>query len=583
MSICRIARLFLAMAVSVLTPGSATAGWDVANAAYERGDYQTAFHELVPLAIAGDPLAQVNIGLMYASGQGVPENYAEALRWYRMAAAQGNAIAQFNMGAMYYHGEGVPQDFAEAARWCRMAADRGNANAQTKLGAMYVLGQGVPQNDAEGVRWYRLAADQGFAEAQFNLGVMYSVGRGVPQNDAEAVRWLRMAADQGDANAQYYLGVIHASGQGVPQNDAEAVRWYRRAAEQGASEAQTSLGAAYTLGKGVPRDHAEAVRWFRRAADQGDAGGQFLLGMSYALGKGVRQDYVQAYVWLDLAAARLPQGEDRSQNVEWRDRVAAHLSPTQRTRAEEMARNWRPTVAARSEGGASRMATLEGASHDLSHAERSPWGSPVKDSPPTDGRVPPQQPPEREVIGPAFLETPPPHPGQLTASGQLSQKAVSRAVERALMFGPVFEPGREQIAPAFSDLPQAFPERQPGFGATAGFVAGLLTSPPVQAGAWFVETIRELQMDREPGYDPFLDPQIDGFEDHMGFLMGARSKEQMAHRIGRLRKRLRLEEVVADSPTAAFAGSITIVAAVLGVALGAWAECVKRHRGRGSR
>jgi TPR repeat protein/S1-C subfamily serine protease len=306
MSISRIAGLFLAVAVSVSTRGSATAGWDEANAAYERGDYQTAFRESVPLAVAGDSSAQVNVGLMYYHGQGVPQNYTEALRWYRMAAAQGNASARFNLGAMYYHGQGVPQDYAEAARWCRMAAEQGHADAQTKLGAMYVLGQGVPQNYAE------------------------------------AVRWLRMAAEQGGANAQYYLGGMHASGQGVPQNDAEAVRWYQRAAEQGDAEAQASLGAAYTLGKGVPQNDTEAMRWYRRAADQGDVGAQLILGMSYALGKGVRQDYVQAYVWLDLAAARLPQGEDRSQTVESRDKVAALLSPAQRAQAQEMARNWQP-------------------------------------------------------------------------------------------------------------------------------------------------------------------------------------------------------------------------------------------------
>ena len=54
MSISRIAGLFLAVAVSVLRPGLAMAGWDEGVAAYERGDYQTAFRELVPVAVAGD-------------------------------------------------------------------------------------------------------------------------------------------------------------------------------------------------------------------------------------------------------------------------------------------------------------------------------------------------------------------------------------------------------------------------------------------------------------------------------------------------------------------------------------------------
>ena len=73
---------------------------------------------------------------------------------------------------MYELGRGVPQNYAEAARWYRLAADQGSATAQHDLGVMYHFGQGVPQNYAEAVRWYRLAADQGYADAQHGLGLM---------------------------------------------------------------------------------------------------------------------------------------------------------------------------------------------------------------------------------------------------------------------------------------------------------------------------------------------------------------------------------------------------------------------------
>ena len=45
---------------------------------------------------------------MYYQGQGVPQDYAEAVSWYRLAAEQGNATAQSNLGAMYDNGRGVP-------------------------------------------------------------------------------------------------------------------------------------------------------------------------------------------------------------------------------------------------------------------------------------------------------------------------------------------------------------------------------------------------------------------------------------------------------------------------------------------
>ena len=49
----------------------------------------------------GDAEAQNNLGVMYATGEGVPEDDAEAVRWYRLAAEQGYAVAQFNLGNMY--------------------------------------------------------------------------------------------------------------------------------------------------------------------------------------------------------------------------------------------------------------------------------------------------------------------------------------------------------------------------------------------------------------------------------------------------------------------------------------------------
>ena len=155
------------------------------------------------------PNAQYNLGSMYGTGEGVPQDDAEAVRWYRLAAKQGNASAQNNLGSMYGTGRGVPQDDAEAVRWYRLAAKQGNASAQLNLGLRYGTGQGVPQDDAEAVRWYRLAAEQGNANAQLNLGFRYDTGRGVPQDDAEAVRWYRLAAKQGNARAQYNLGVTY--------------------------------------------------------------------------------------------------------------------------------------------------------------------------------------------------------------------------------------------------------------------------------------------------------------------------------------------------------------------------------------
>jgi hypothetical protein len=174
----------------------------------------------------GDASAQNSLGLMYDNGHGVPQNYTEAVKWYRMAAEQGNADAQNNLGTMYQHGQGVPQDHTEAVKWYRMAAEQGHVAAQNNIGDMHYYGHGVPQNHTEAVKWYRMAAEQGNASAQNNLGIMHHFGNGVPQNHTEAVKWYRMAAEQGNAAAQNNLGYMYQHGFGVPQNYTRAVAFF---------------------------------------------------------------------------------------------------------------------------------------------------------------------------------------------------------------------------------------------------------------------------------------------------------------------------------------------------------------------
>jgi TPR repeat protein len=67
---------------------------------------------------------------------------------------------------MYAKGDGVEQDYVEALKWYRKAAERGSAGGQLYLGVCYELGEGVPQDDKEAVEWFRKAAEQGHAEAQ---------------------------------------------------------------------------------------------------------------------------------------------------------------------------------------------------------------------------------------------------------------------------------------------------------------------------------------------------------------------------------------------------------------------------------
>ena len=84
----------------------------------------------------------------------------------RQLADEGHAVAQFVLGFMYHEGQGVPQDYAEAARWYRKAADQENAHARFNLGVMYRGGQGVPQDYVQAHVWFDLAASGARGDGQ---------------------------------------------------------------------------------------------------------------------------------------------------------------------------------------------------------------------------------------------------------------------------------------------------------------------------------------------------------------------------------------------------------------------------------
>jgi TPR repeat protein len=113
-----------------------------------------------------------NTTIMYANGNGVPENDAEAIKWYRKAADQGDADAQYNLGNWYANGRGVPENDVEAVKWYRKAADQGHAKAQSNLGVMYYGGDGVPENNIRAYVWWSMAKTQGHTFATENLEML---------------------------------------------------------------------------------------------------------------------------------------------------------------------------------------------------------------------------------------------------------------------------------------------------------------------------------------------------------------------------------------------------------------------------
>ena len=113
----RITTLVACGLLAVALIGVAVAGpLEDGQAAYQRGDFATALQIFRPLAEQGNAAAKRMLGAAFASGQGVPQDFVQAVIWYSETADQGDLDAQSNLGAMYANSRGVPQNYPPGCR-----------------------------------------------------------------------------------------------------------------------------------------------------------------------------------------------------------------------------------------------------------------------------------------------------------------------------------------------------------------------------------------------------------------------------------------------------------------------------------
>ena len=87
------------------------------------------FDNCMAQAQQGDVAVQFSLGFMYSKGNGVTQDYKQAVKWFRKAAEQGDKQSQFYLGNMYGDGQGVTQDYVLAHMWWNIAASSGDKDA----------------------------------------------------------------------------------------------------------------------------------------------------------------------------------------------------------------------------------------------------------------------------------------------------------------------------------------------------------------------------------------------------------------------------------------------------------------------
>jgi len=178
---------------------------------------------------------------LYHNGEGVGQDSAQAVRWFKKAAVQGHAVAQNNVGGCYYNGDGVEQDYRQAVEWFEKAAEQGHKVAQNNLGECYYYVNGVSSSFEEAVRWFIKAAEQEEVNAQYNLGICYTNGTGTTPNDDQAFMWFLKAAEQDHVEAVYTLGRYCFFGIGTAIDVKQSFQWLNKAIELGHPDARKMI------------------------------------------------------------------------------------------------------------------------------------------------------------------------------------------------------------------------------------------------------------------------------------------------------------------------------------------------------
>lgn len=305
--------------------------FDEGSAAYDAGDYPTAYRIWSQLAEENDLAAMRNTAQLLRQGKGVQKDSRRAFKLYLDAAEKNLVTAMANVGDMYLAGEGTERNPQAAAAWYARAATAGLSIAQVKMADLYEQGIGVDRDPARARALIERAARNGYVPAQERLKRMGVVvqsdldteasenpndpWRGGGTTRAESVAATAATAGASTARPRLSPGdpVTPEVTQRMPPQD------------------QAQMHAAFVAYAAQNKRLAFAT--WRNVAVRGNPEAQLRVGLMYETGEGVGQDMIEAYRWLKLASN---QGHlQASGELSF---VAAQLAPAERAIAESLVR-----------------------------------------------------------------------------------------------------------------------------------------------------------------------------------------------------------------------------------------------------
>ena len=306
-----------------------------------QAEYRGALSLIRPAAEQGNLRAIQMMTRLCSSGQGTPQNEAEALRWTRRGADLGDPDSMYALSAEYRNGSRATTKNEEMGMsWLRKAADAGHAPAQMELAESYGEGKGVALDYTQAEAWYLKAikdptsgnyARSSLARLYSKMADEYKKGEVVAQDIPESIKWYRKASDLGNAFATRYLAEIFAGGSLISADYGEAEKVYLKYAEQLRAEGRESpfdeallAGVVQSGVLGIPSDPVRAARLRISAAERGEQGQWPFAASLYErpdsdrgqpVGEAVSRNLVRSYIYYDISSQYFDTNKGSSEKI----------------------------------------------------------------------------------------------------------------------------------------------------------------------------------------------------------------------------------------------------------------------------
>ena len=288
----------------------------------------------------------------YACGRGTEKDIAKAEEWLakldednagsaRMEIARITGdnswleqAAETSPQAMIQMAEGFVRknDFVNALKWYRNAAAKGSPDAMSLVGDIYYIGEeGVEQDYREAFHWYQRAARCGYTMAKIKLALLLYRGRGVKQDLPRAfklfdeISWTRenfgpFSPFRFNSVARYYAAKMSENGEGCVENPAETLERYkvaggleivhRNESARKIPKAIYKVADAYFLGEGTKQNFGKALKFYEKTFTKGDGHTPY------------HREAVKKVIWMYELGEGVPQ--DKAKADEWRKKLASN-------------------------------------------------------------------------------------------------------------------------------------------------------------------------------------------------------------------------------------------------------------------